>query len=222
MTLAELEALGTCAPDRLLVRRLNRKLAHLDIVPDTGQLERLSAWLQLLECWGTAFNLTAIPPDERVSRLILMSAAAIPYLKTGKVLDVGSGAGVPGIPLAILSPGNTYTLIDSNGKKTRFLKQCRMELGLDNVRVVRARVEAFDEGAFDVIISRAFAGVGVFLTGTRHLARAGTRWLTFKNPATAHEMQHLPLNRAKWRMHLLQVPGLNQPVSLVAIEEAGS
>ncbi len=194
-------------------------LAQLGVPADAAQCERLHAWLRLLERWNSAFNLTAVPAGERVAKLVLTSAAAIPHLQTGSLLDVGSGAGVPGIPLAILMPGSDCTLIDSSGKKTRFLEQCRLELGLDNVQVVRARVEAFDRAAFDTIVARAFARLDIFFGATRHLAHADTRWLTFKGAAVADEVQHLPPDRAKWQLHRLQVPGLEQPVSLVALQE---
>lgn len=191
---------------------------HLNVRADAAQIERLLAWLHLLERWNGTFNLTAIPVAQRIEQLVLMSAAVIPHLRTGRVLDVGSGAGVPGIPLAVLAPGNDYTLIDSNGKKTRFLEQCRLELELDNVRVVRARVEAFESAPFDTVIARAFAGLDAFFDATRHLAHARTRWLAFKGAAAVDEVQHLPPDRAEWQLHRLQVPGLSRPASLVVVQ----
>ncbi len=196
---------------------LSEGLAQLEVSADAAQVERLFAWLQLLERWNGAFNLTAVPAAERVAKLALMSAAAVPYLPTGSLLDVGSGAGVPGIPLAILAPGNDCTLMDSSGKKTRFLEQCRLELGLDNVCIVHARVEAFEGAAFDTIAARAFAGLGAFLGATRHLAHADTNWLAFKGDAAADEVQHLPPDRAKWQLHRLHIPGLDRPTSLVVM-----
>ena len=198
---------------------LSDGLMRLDVRADAAQVDCLLAWLALLDRWNRAFNLTAIPPGERVARLVLMSAAVIPRLAPGSVLDVGSGAGVPGVPLAILAPGNGYTLIDSNGKKTRFLEQCRMELGLENVRVVRARVEAFDGGAFDTIVSRAFAELGAFLAATRHLTRVGTRRIAFKGAGAVDEARRLPPDKAKWQLHRLRIPGLDQPASLVVVRE---
>lgn len=194
-------------------------LARLGVRADSAQAGRLLAWLALLDRWNRAFNLTAVPSAQRVAKLVLMSAAVVPRLGPGSVLDVGSGAGVPGVPLAILAPGNGYTLIDSNGKKTRFLEQCRMELGLDNVRVVRARVEDFDGGAFDTIVSRAFAELGVFLSATRHLAHEGTRRIAFKGAGAVDEARRLSPDKAEWQLHRLQVPGLDQPVSLVVVRE---
>ena len=198
---------------------LSSGLACLGVRADTAQIKQLHAWLQLLDRWNGAFNLTAIPAEQRAAQFGLMSAAAIEYLKAGSVIDVGSGAGVPGVTLAILAQENDYTLIDSNAKKTRFLEQCRMELGLDNVRVVHARVEDFEGAAFDTIISRAFAGVSEFLDKTRHLAHAETEWLSFKGAGALNEAQHLSADRAKWQLHRLQIPGLDQPTSLVVVRE---
>ena len=197
---------------------LTAQLARLEVSADIAQAERLLAWLVLLDRWNRTFNLTAISAVQRVAQLVLMSAAVIPHLKAGDVLDVGSGAGVPGVVLAILVPDNRYTLLDSNGKKTRFLEQCQAELALDNVRVVRERVERFEGAAFDTIAARAFSGLGMFFSATCHLARPGTRWLTFKGAAAADEVRHLPPDRTKCRLHSLHVPGVDRPASLVTIE----
>lgn len=189
------------------VGELRNGLAELGIVAHAAQIETLLAWLRLLRRWNRAFNLTAIPPARQPAELVLTSAAAVAHLNTGRILDVGSGAGVPGIPLAILAPDNGYTLLDGNGKKTRFLKQCRAELGLENVTVEQARVETYESAPFDTIVARAFANLPVFFDATRRLSHAGTRWLAFKGGGAENEVQHLPRDRAKWRLHGLRIPG---------------
>ena len=199
---------------------LSGGLARLGVRANAVQIERLLVWLQLLDRWNRVFNLTGIPADQRAVQFGLTSAAAMAHLKAGRVLDVGSGAGVPGIAFAILAPDNDYTLIDSNGKKTRFLNQCRMELGLDKVRVVHTRVEDFKAPPFDTVVSRALAGMGAFLDKTRHLAHADTEWLAFKGAGAADEVQHLPADRAQWQLHRLYVPGLDRPTSLVVVRES--
>lgn len=194
---------------------LAASLVQIGVPADAAQVKRLGAWLTLLDQWNRAFNLTAISAARRVSQLVLLSAAAIVHLRPGRIIDVGSGAGVPGVVLAILAPGNDYTLIDSNGKKTRFLKQCQIELGLDNVSVAHARVEDFGGVVFDTVISRSFARLAVFLELTRHLAHSRTRWLSFKGREASSAIRSLQLDNAGWQLYPLQVPGLEHPVSLV-------
>ena len=210
----------TAVPEAAQTRALPDGLARLNLPAGPEQIERLHGWLDLLARWGRAFNLTAIPAAQRIPQLVLMSAAVVPHLKAGHVLDVGSGAGVPGIPLAILAPGNDYTLLDSNGKKTRFLEQCRLELGLGNVRVARVRVEVFESAPFDTIVARAFTGLEAFLAATRHLAHASTRRLAFTGAAVSDKVQHPPPDRAKWRLHRLEIPG-GQPATLAIMQAGG-
>ena len=197
---------------------LRSGLGNLGIKVGAGQIEALLVWLRLLQRWNRAFNLTSIPPARQITELVLTSAAAIVHLNASRILDVGSGAGVPGVPLAILAPDNDYTLLDANGKKTRFLKQCRIDLGLENVTVEQARVESYESAPFDTILARAFANLATFFGATRRLSHAGTRWLAFKSDAGANEVQHLPPDRAKWQLHRLQIPGVARPASLIDIQ----
>ena len=121
--------------------------------------EKLIDYLGLLTHWNRAFNLTARrDPREMISKHILDSLSVMPYVGAVLVADIGSGAGLPGIPLAIALPETRFVLIDSNGKKTRFLFQVKTALGLDNMTVHQARVESFQpDAAFDTVLSRAFA-----------------------------------------------------------------
>jgi len=125
------------------------------------QQQKLLEYLALLMKWNRTYNLTAIrDPDEMVSRQLLDSLSILPLIQGSRILDVGTGAGLPGIPLAICLPESSFTLLDSNGKKTRFVQQAKLELGLDNVEVQHSRVEQLDSGRkFDTITSRAFAAL---------------------------------------------------------------
>ena len=137
------------------------------------------------------YNLTAVEETEQiVRRLVIGSLAAIPYLHGDTVLDVGSGSGVPGIPLAIFAPQYRYTLIDGNGKKTRFLEYCRVSLALANIEVKQVRAENFTTAVkFDTIISRALGNLDRFISITLHLGHKQTRWLTFKGKISRREIQ---------------------------------
>ena len=156
-----------------------------------SELKKILQWIELLQKWNQTYNLTAINETEKIiRRLVINSLAAIPYLHGNTVLDVGSGSGVPGIPLAIFAPQYRYTLIDSNGKKTRFLEHCRISLALPNVAVKQVRAENFrTEVKFDTIISRALGNLDQFISLTLHLGHKQTCWLTFKGKISPHELQ---------------------------------
>ena len=177
-------------------------------------LDRTVEWLDLLEHWNRVFNLTAIPAAQRPAQFVFTSAAAIPYLRGGRVADVGSGGGVPGIPLALLASGNQYALIDSNHKKIRFLDQCCRRLKLNNVQTLCVRVQAV-VGCYDTIISRAFAQLDMFLSATRHLGHQKTHWLLFKHNEAQAEAEISASSGMQCTLHRLQVPSLPQPVFLV-------
>lgn len=158
------------------------------------QHQALLDYLALLYKWNRVFNLTAVrDPAQMVSRHLLDSLAILPWVQGSRVLDVGTGAGLPGIPLAIALPEFQFVLLDSNGKKTRFLKQAVAELGLSNVSVEQARVEAYqDARGFDTITSRAFADLHDMLRLTSHLRAPGGYWLAMKAGLAELERQPLP------------------------------
>lgn len=135
----------------------------LNITLSSAQQQQLLDYVALLAKWNKAYNLTAVrDADEMISRHILDSLAILPYIQGSSLLDVGTGAGLPGIPLAIAMPELAVTLLDSNSKKTRFLQQAKAELSLDNISVVHSRVEdAIFEVPFDVVTARAFAAVAM-------------------------------------------------------------
>ena len=187
--------------------RLDQGLTQLGIAVDEHQRQQLLGLLALLHKWNRAYNLTAVRDvDDMVSRHVLDSAAVLPYVRGPRLLDVGAGPGLPGIVLAILAPQLDVTLLDSNGKKVRFQRQAVMELGLENVTPVQARVEQFEAAAFDQVISRAFASLVDFVTLTRQLPSAGGQWLAMKGPGADDELRDLPAGIRLYQRHLLEVP----------------
>ncbi|MFK3799739.1 MULTISPECIES: 16S rRNA (guanine(527)-N(7))-methyltransferase RsmG [unclassified Pseudomonas] len=173
------------------------------------QHTRLLGYLELLIKWNKAYNLTAVrDPDEMVSRHLLDSLSVVPFIDGERQLDVGSGGGMPGIPLAIMFPDMKVTLLDSNGKKTRFLTQVKLELKLDNLTVIHSRAEAFQpELPFTGIISRAFSSLEDFTQWTRHMGDVKTRWLAMKGLHPADELVALPADFHLESAQALAVPG---------------
>ena len=181
-----------------------------------GQLVR---HLDLLDEWGQRMNLTAIRErDQQVTKHVLDSLTVLPHLRGDRIADVGSGAGFPGIPLAVLSPARHYTLIDSTGKKCRFLEHVRDELGLANVEVVQARAEAHKPAArYDTVIARAVGPVADLVRYSGHLVVGGGRLLAMKGRYPEDELA-AKLNG--WKVvavNPLAVPGLDEQRHLVEL-----
>ncbi len=174
-----------------------------------AQQEQLLAYLALLIKWNKAYNLTAVrDPDEMVSRHLLDSLSVMEFIHSPRWLDVGSGGGMPGIPLSILHPDKQVTVLDSNGKKTRFLTQVKLELKLDNLTVIHKRVEEFKPAQpFTGIISRAFSSMENFTSWTRHLGDSQTQWLAMKGLHPADELVALPADFKVDSEQALTVPG---------------
>jgi 16S rRNA (guanine527-N7)-methyltransferase len=174
----------------------------------SAQIEKLMAFLRLLQKWNRVYNLTAIDKPVGMARLHLLdSLAVLPYLGGERVLDVGTGAGLPGIPLAIAAPGKSFVLLDSNSKKTRFVRQAAIELGLRNVEVVHERIERFDPAQdFDVILSRAFASLSDMVQQTRRLLKPGGILLAQKGRFPSEEIAALTGVTAE--SHPVAVPGV--------------
>lgn len=174
------------------------------------QIDQLLGYLALLIKWNKAYNLTAVrDPDEMVSRHLLDSLSVLPWIgDAGRWLDVGSGGGMPGIPMAIMFPGKSITTLDSNGKKTRFQTQVKLELGLNNLEVVHSRVEHHSPPTpYDGVISRAFSSLADFAQWTRHLGDEKTRWLAMKGLHPADELLALPPDFILDGAQALAVPG---------------
>ncbi|MDB6144625.1 MAG: gidB [Pseudomonas sp.] len=188
---------------------LSRGALQLGVDLSESQHSQLLAYLALLIKWNKAYNLTAVrDPDEMVSRHLLDSLSVVPFIAGDRWLDVGSGGGMPGIPLAILFPEMKVTVLDSNGKKTRFLTQVKLELKLDNLEVIHSRVEAFQPALpFTGIVSRAFSSLEDFTGWTRHLGDSNTRWLAMKGLHPADELVALPTDFHLDSAQALTVPG---------------
>lgn len=190
---------------------LSQGALELGVELSAQQHEQLLAYLALLIKWNKAYNLTAVrDPNEMVSRHLLDSLSVVPFVTEAgdNWLDVGSGGGMPGIPLAILFPERQFTLLDSNGKKTRFLTQVKLELKLGNLQVIHSRVEEFrPEQPFSGICSRAFSSLEDFSNWTRHLGNGDTQWLAMKGVHPDDELQALPEDFRLTATHVLKVPG---------------
>ena len=200
-------------------------IAALGLALPEGAEAKLLAYLALLDKWNRVYNLTAVRDAERmVSHHLLDSLAAVPFFQGGcpdsmRVLDVGSGGGLPGIPLAIARPEVRVTLIDSIAKKTAFLLQAKAELGLGNLAVVTGRVEDYrPDTRFDVITSRAFSDLREFVSLTRHLLKPGGCWLAMKGLYPNEEIAQLPPGVKVSADHALVVPGLDATRHLIVLE----
>lgn len=201
-------------------RQLSRGAEQMGIALSEHQAEQLLAYMALLNKWNKAYNLTAVrDPNEMVSRHLLDSLSVLPHVEQGRWLDVGSGGGMPGVILAIMLPDSDFTLLDSNGKKTRFLTQVGLELGLDNMQVVNSRVEAFSpDRPFDGIVSRAFSSLADFTELTRHLSTPQTRWLAMKGLYPQDELQALADDFRVQRSIELSVPGSDASRHLLVLQ----
>ena len=182
----------------------------------------LLAYLDELQKWNAAYNLTAIrDPLEMVTRHLLDSLVLCPYVKS-PLLDVGSGAGLPGIPLAIALPEAAVTVLDSNGKKARFLRHAVRALKLPNVTVVESRVEDYrPQQPFAVVTSRAFASLKDFFSLTGHLLAPGGQWLAMKGKLDDSELQDLPAGVGIVDIKPLKVPGLAEARNLIVAGRVG-
>lgn len=189
----------------------------LPIAPDIRQ--KMLAYLSLLQKWNKVYSLTAInQPERMMSHHLLDSLAALPHLWPGEWLDVGSGAGLPGLILALMRPEWGFTLLDSNSKKISFVQQAIIELGLSNVSVCCTRVEEWKpEKKYDGIISRAFADVSLFTALTRHLLAQNGAWVAMKG-SPDQELERLPTGVIAERVISLQVPSLNAARCLVLLK----
>lgn len=187
----------------------------------TAMQDQLLAYLELLQKWGEVHNLTAIRnPEEMVMLHILDSLSITRFLHGNNIVDVGTGAGLPGIPLAIMHPEKHFTLVDSNNKKTRFLNQVIYELGIKNIEVIHSRSEDFHpERCFDSIITRAFASLKEMLTATAHLACHDGQFLAMKGTYPEQEIQEISEDFRVLSVHALRINGLNADRHLVCIEK---
>ena len=199
---------------------LDEGLAGLGLALGPAQREALLRLLVELAEWNRRFNLTAIrEPREMVSKHLLDSLSIQPWLDGTRVADVGTGAGFPGLPLAIANPARHFTLIESVGKKARFVRHAANTLGLGNVEVVNGRAETHEpDQPFDTVVCRAVGKVGEFVRVAGHLCSRGGRMLAMKGQFPESELGALPRG---WRLagvHPVEVPGLDAARHVVVLE----
>jgi 16S rRNA (guanine527-N7)-methyltransferase len=209
------------ATDRAaMYAQLRAGTAELGLAPSPPALETLLDYLELLSRWNTAYNLTAVRElQSMVVNHLLDSLAVAPLVRGDALADVGSGAGLPGIPLAIYAPERQVTLIDSNGKKTRFLREAVRSLHLANVRIEAQRVEGV-RGEYDTVTARAFASLPDMLRMAGHLLAADGVLIALKGQLQRDEILKLPDGFAVAEVQPLRVPGLAAARHAVIIRRA--
>lgn len=193
-------------------------LANQHVIAEDIQ-EKLLAYIDLLQRWNRVYNLTAIRHfDEIISLHLLDSLSILPYLKGTRLIDVGTGAGFPGIPLALICPEKQFFLLDSNNKKTRFLTQVICELGIKNVEVIHSRCESFHpDECFDTIMTRAFASLQQIVLSTQHLLGPEGQFLAMKGIYPKDEIKELPASFCVLAVHELVIQGIHAKRHLVCI-----
>lgn len=203
--------------DDRLVRQLESGCAALPLSPGPGEQTRLLGYLELLAKWNRAYNLTAVrDPAQMVTRHLLDSLVIAPHLRGKNLLDVGTGAGLPGVPLAIMFPERKFALLDSNGKKTRFLFQVKTDLRLDNMQIHHQRVESFQpQELYDAILSRAFASLVDMVSCCSRLLAPGGRFFAMKGVYPDEELEAAAALCEVRAIHVLEVPGLHEQRHLV-------
>jgi 16S rRNA (guanine527-N7)-methyltransferase len=191
---------------------------HLSL-PEADQ-ERLLQFVQLLIKWNRVYNLTSVrKPDDIIVRHILDSLVVVPHLHGRRVLDVGTGAGLPGIPLSLACPDMEFVLLDSNNKKIRFVRQAIADLGLGNVTVEQTRVEDYRPSQpFDVVVSRAYSSLAEMHAQVERLLAPGGRLLAMKGVYPLAEMAALKEARLPVEIIPLAVPGLDAERNLVILK----
>jgi 16S rRNA (guanine527-N7)-methyltransferase len=201
--------------------QLTQGLIDLNLSLQDSQVDRLLDYLALLGKWNKSYNLTAITDPLKMLYYHLLDSLAIhDQLSLGQyALDVGTGAGLPGIPLAIALPGTKWVLLDSNAKKTRFLQQALAVCAIDNAMVVKSRVEDYHaEQRFDIIVSRAFTSLSNFADSVAHLCQAETLMLTMKTGISREEAEKLNTEKYSMQETELKVPGITEKRSLVSLK----
>ncbi len=201
--------------------QLQQGLQKLGIALSAPAQSKLLAYASLLEKWNRTYRLTAVPNSElTVSHHLLDSLAVLPFVGGESLLDVGSGGGMPGIPLAIARPELRVVLLDSNSKKSAFLRQVAIELELANIAVHCGRVEAYRPAeTFAAITARAFADLAELVRLSRHLLQAGGHWLAMKGVCPQAEIVRLPDDVAVDALHRLAVPGVTGERHLVLLSK---
>ncbi len=203
--------------------RLAQGLSEMGVALEAGAREKLVAYLRLIEKWNRVHNLTAVrEPEQMVVLHLLDSLSVLPHVARARtLLDVGTGAGLPGIPLAIARPDLAVTLLDSSHKKATFLRQAKAELALSNVEVACERVERWHPAAqFDVVVSRAVAELCDFVIQAAHLVAPGGTMIAMKGVHPFEEIARLPSTHRVENVVALRVPTLDAQRHLVLLKAA--
>ncbi|MCZ4059738.1 16S rRNA (guanine(527)-N(7))-methyltransferase RsmG [Pantoea sp. LMR881] len=202
-----------------MINKLTSLLQAANISLSDQQKQQLVAYVMLLDKWNKAYNLTSVrDPQQMLVRHILDSIVVAPHLSGTRFIDVGTGPGLPGIPLAIVMPDAHFTLLDSLGKRVRFLRQVQHELGLENITPVQSRVEEFpSEPPFDGVISRAFASLEDMVNWCHHLPAPEGRFFALKGVRPDDEIATLPAGYKLHSVVALNVPELEGERHLVII-----
>ena len=181
---------------------------YLKLSIDENKIDGLMVYLELLSKWNKAYNLSGIKDVEEMVRLHLLDSIVVnPFLKGKNIADVGTGAGLPGIPLAILNPEKHFSLIDSNGKKTRFMTQVKAELELANIDVFHCRAEDFQTSEqIDMVLSRAFSSLQKFVDVCKTWTNSETLFLAMKGLVIEKEISQLPSNYQITDIHEVRIP----------------
>lgn len=203
--------------------KLQEGIRALGLELNTVQQLLLLEYVALLKKWNSTYNLTALRDESSmVSHHILDSLTLLPFVAQAQTLmDVGSGGGMPGIPTAICRPDLQITLLDANTKKTAFLQQAVIELGLNNVTVASGRVEAMHDKKVDVVTSRAFAELADFIALTRHLLNENGYWAAMKGVYPYEELEQVPVGVEVVRVEKIQVPMLPAERHMVIMRPKG-
>ena len=214
----------TSSQQQSLAETLAQGLTAMGVRLSREQQDKLLAYLALLYKWNRVYSLTALKEEKQaVSHHLLDSLSILPFVPAGNLLDVGSGGGTPGIPLAIARPELTVTLLDSNAKKAAFLRQAAIELDLKNVAVHGGRVEQYHPTTgFTAITSRAFAELADFVSFSRHLLAPKGRWLAMKGVRPDEEIARLPVDVDVDAAYPLAVPGIDGERHLMILRRTGA
>lgn len=200
-----------------LTHQLSVGIAGLGLQLAPSFIPKIIHFIEMLCKWNAVFNLTAITePEEIITRHILDSLSILPYIHKNPVLDLGSGAGFPGIPCALALPQLNFVLLDSNGKKTRFLTEAIAELAMSNVEIIQSRVEHYrPKQCFGTITARAFSTIASIINQSSHLLCPTGEFLLMKGISPEKELQSIV---QKYHVTRLHVPGLNEQRHLITIE----
>ena len=200
--------------------QLDRLLAQTDLIVSDQQASQLVELVELLAKWNKAYNLTSVrDPSQMLVKHILDSIVVSPYLQGNSFIDVGTGPGLPGLPLAILNPDKQFVLLDSLGKRMRFIRQAILSLGLKNVEIVQSRVEEYQpKVGFDCVLSRAFASLEDMLSWCSHLPNKSGHFLALKGQYPESEVVNLDSKFEFIESVTLQVPQLDGERCLVKVK----